>query len=58
MRSVAAAFILLAGTAAAQADIRINESRYVDGTLIVSGETAPNRNVTLDKKYTTKQWRG
>ncbi len=53
MRSVAAALIVLAGTSVAQADIRINESRYVEGTLIVSGETSPNRTVTLDNTYTT-----
>lgn len=54
MRWLAAAFVLLAGTAAAQADIRINESRFVDGNVIINGETAPNRTVTLDNKYTTK----
>ncbi len=54
MRWLAAALVLLAGTAAARADIRIDESRYVGGKLIVSGETEPNRTVTLDGKYTTK----
>ncbi len=54
MRWLAAALVLLAGTAAAQADIRINESRFVDGNVIINGETAPNRTVTLDNKYTTK----
>ena len=54
MRWPAAALVLAALTGAARADIRINESRYVDGKLVVSGETAPNRAVTLDNKYTTK----
>lgn len=54
MRWLATALVLLAGTTAAQADIRINESRFVDGNVIISGETAPNRTVTLDNKYTTK----
>ena len=58
MRWLAAALVLLAGTAAAQADIRINESRFVDGNVIISGETAPNRTVTLDNKYTTKSGGG
>ncbi|HEX5213052.1 MAG TPA: hypothetical protein VFW22_15110 [Pseudolabrys sp.] len=54
MRWLAAALALIAATNAARADIRINESRYVDGSLIVNGETAPNRAVTLDNKYKTK----
>ena len=54
MRWLMAALVLLAGIGAAQADIRINESRYVGGKLIIDGETAPNRAVTLDGKYTTK----
>ncbi len=54
MRWLTAILILLAGVTAASADIRIDESRYADGKLIVSGETAPDRTVTLDRKYTTK----
>jgi hypothetical protein len=54
MRWLYAALILLAGISAASADIRIDESRYADGKLIVSGETGPGRTVTLDKKYETK----
>ena len=54
MRWLLAALILLAGIGAAAADIRIEVSRYADGKLTVSGETAPDRAVTLDKKYKTK----
>jgi hypothetical protein len=54
MRWLYAALILIAGIGAASADIRIDESRYVDGKLIITGETAPNRTVTLDKKFKTK----
>jgi hypothetical protein len=57
MRLLAAAIGVLAGLASvsvARADIRINESRYADGTLVISGQTSPNRTVTLDNKYKTK----
>lgn len=54
MRWLAAALLLAAGVSAARADIRINESRFEAGTLIVSGETSPDRAVTLDDKYKTK----
>jgi hypothetical protein len=54
MRLLAAALLLLAGIGAASADIRINESRYAGGKVIISGETAPSRTVTLDGKYKTK----
>jgi hypothetical protein len=54
MRWVVVALVLFAGVGAARADIRINDSRYVGGNLIISGETAPNRAVTFDNKYTTK----
>lgn len=54
MRWLCAALILLTTAGAAAADIRIDESRYVDGKLIISGETGPGRTVTLDKKYKTK----
>jgi hypothetical protein len=54
MRMLAAALVFIAATGAARADIRINESRFVDGNVIISGETAPDRTVTLDNKFTTK----
>jgi len=54
MRSLAAVLLFVAAVAAARADIRINESRFVDGNVVISGETAPNRTVTLDNKYKTK----
>jgi hypothetical protein len=53
MRWLVAVLLLLAG-GSAQAEIRINESRYVDGTLTIAGETSPHRVVTLDGKYKTK----
>ena len=51
---LAAALILLTGITAAAADIRIDQSRYVDGKLIITGATGPGRTVVLDKKYKTK----
>ncbi|HET9715995.1 MAG TPA: hypothetical protein VFP60_07395 [Pseudolabrys sp.] len=54
MRWLVAILLILVGRSAVQAEIRIDESRYVDGTLIISGQTAPNRTVTLDGKYKTK----
>jgi hypothetical protein len=54
MRWLTAALILLSGLTAAVADIRINTSRYENGKLLVSGNTAPGRAVTLDGKYKTK----
>ncbi len=54
MRWLAAALVLFAGIGAARADIRINKSRYVDGKVVIMGETAPKQTVTLDNKYTTK----
>ena len=53
MRSLVAVLLLLAG-GSAQAEIRIQESRYADGTLTISGETSPHRMVTLEGKYKTK----
>ena len=53
MRVLAALLLIAALGSAARADIRINESRIEDGTLIVAGETAPGRAVTLDGKYKT-----
>ncbi len=54
MRWFFACLLLLAGVSTAAADIRINESRYVDGKLIIAGQTEPNHTVTLDDKYKTK----
>jgi len=54
MRWFASILVLLAGVSAARADIRIEQSRYADGQLIVTGETAPNQTVTLDDKYKTE----
>jgi hypothetical protein len=53
MRPICAALLLLFGISAA-AEIRVNESRYENGRLIISGDTQPDRTVTLDDKYTTK----
>ena len=53
MRWLAAFALLMVCLAPARADIRVNESRYVDGTLTVTGETSPGRAVTLDNKYKT-----
>lgn len=50
---LASIFLLLAGLGVARADIRIEESRYADGKLIVAGVTAPGRAVTLDGKFET-----
>jgi hypothetical protein len=54
MRLLCALLLLLTGASAAAADIRINESRYENGKLIIAGETEPDRTVTLDDKYKTK----
>ena len=54
MRLFAAALLLLAGVSAASADIRINESRYANGKVTISGETAPSSTVTLDDKFKTE----
>jgi hypothetical protein len=54
MRWLCAALALLCGVSAASADIRINQSRYENGKLFVSGNTGPGRTVTLDGKYKTK----
>ena len=54
MRWFCVALILLAGIGTASADIRIDVSRYVDGKLIITGETTPDRTVILDKRYKTK----
>lgn len=54
MRLLTATLLLIAGVNAAAADIRINESRYVDGQVIVTGQTAPLHAVSLDNKYKTR----
>jgi hypothetical protein len=54
MRWLTAALILLCGASAASADIRVDESRYESGKTIVTGETGPDRTLTLDGKYKTK----
>jgi hypothetical protein len=54
MRLLATCLLLLAGVSTAAADIRIDQSRYEDGKLIIAGVTTPNSTVTLDNKYKTK----
>jgi hypothetical protein len=54
MRLLAACLLLLAGVSTAMAGIRINQSRYEDGKLIIAGVTTPDSTVTLDDKYKTK----
>jgi hypothetical protein len=54
MRLLTAALILLAGVSTAAADIRIDQSRYEDGKLMIAGVTTPDSTVTLDHKYKTK----
>jgi hypothetical protein len=54
MRWLFAALVLIGGLRAAAADIRIDESRYESGQLIVAGQTAPGKTVTLDDRYKTK----
>jgi len=56
MRSLPAAFavLLLIGAAPARASIRIDEARYENGKLTVTGQAQPNQTVTLDGKYNTK----
>ena len=54
MRFLTACLLLLAGVSTAAADIRIDQSRYEDGKLIIAGVTKPDSTVTLDNKYKTK----
>jgi hypothetical protein len=54
MRLLCAILILLSAVTTASAEIRINESRYVDGKLLVAGDTRPDSTVTLDNKFKTK----
>jgi hypothetical protein len=46
--------LLLLATTGARAAIRITESRFEQGLLIVRGQTAPNQDVTLDGQYKAK----
>lgn len=54
MRWLCAALLILAGIGPAAADIRINTSRYADGTLTIAGHTEAGKTVVLDGKYKTK----
>jgi len=54
MRLLTAALILLTGVGTAAADIRIDQSRYEGGKLLIAGVTTPDSTVTLDNKYKTK----
>ena len=49
--SVAAVLLM---TSAAAAEIRIRQSLFKDGMLIIRGETEPGRVVTLERKFRTK----
>ncbi|MGC1467680.1 MAG: hypothetical protein WA792_18355 [Pseudolabrys sp.] len=54
MRTLCALILFIFSVSAASADIRIDVSRYANGTTTVTGETQPNEAVTLDGKYKTK----
>jgi hypothetical protein len=55
LRAGGAALLICLGSAGiATAEIRINTSRYEDGTLTVAGSTEPNRIVTLDGRASLK----
>jgi hypothetical protein len=54
MRWLIAVLLLFAGSGTASADIRVDQSRYLDGKLLVTGSTMPGRTVTLDGKYETE----
>lgn len=53
MRRLLAFAVLLLTAHAAAAEIRIRESRFADGRLIVRGQTAPDREVTLQGRFST-----
>jgi hypothetical protein len=55
MRSLFAAVVvtLMLQAGPASALIRITDSRYESGTLIVAGQVKPNMKVTLDRKFST-----
>lgn len=48
------ALALAATTNAAQAEIRISVSRFVNNQIEIEGQTAPNRTVTIDGKFEIK----
>ena len=54
MRWLCTALVLLFAVSAASAEIRVDESRYEGGKLIIAGKTKPGRTVTLDKTYKTR----
>ncbi len=56
MRSLclALATVLLLGAAPAAASIRIVDSIYRNGVLLITGQTRPHKRVTLDGKYVTQ----
>ena len=54
LQPVAMAIVLLLGAAPAHASIRIDEARFENGMLTVTGQATPNQKVTLDGKYGTK----
>lgn len=56
MRVLPAAFaaVLALCAAPASAAIRITSSHYQDGVTVVTGQTSPNRTVTMDGRFTTK----
>jgi hypothetical protein len=49
-----ALLIALVGAGAAQAEIRISISRFENNQIEIDGQTAPNRAVTIDGKFTVK----
>jgi hypothetical protein len=53
LTAVFAAFLALCAGPASAA-IRITSSNYQDGVTVVTGQTAPNRTVTMDGRFTTK----
>lgn len=53
MRILLSFATLLAMAHSAAADIRIRESRFKDGMLIVRGQTEPGRQVTLQGTFST-----
>ena len=54
MRYLCTVLILMCSLSPAAAEIRINQSRFQDGKLVVSGDTDPRQTVTLDNEFKTK----
>ena len=50
----ALAMMMLYGSSPAAASIRIVDSIYQDGILVVTGQTRPHARVTLDDKFVTQ----